>query len=445
MATKFEVQGTWRLPNVPEDEAVPGWLTWSVDEGAELRLLRRILEPEWRTETLPDGTEQRVRVIDADSYKDSYPAILGEADGRCYTLLGARSRVIHHMFAADSKEIIGASTVIVGSAWFTEDDVEADRASFSMRHLTRWVGHTGISVSHAWGRGDDGVFASIEARLLPPLIAADGVDDVRLRQSLKLSGDHLHDGSVKQEWVLQVRRDSVRPIDELTDTAMLVQSLVTIATGKSADFENVTFEHPTVTVQHGDRTLRSPFDYHVRWSRRSSEAAPVERHEMFFDFDSFGGTDALERWLPVAREYSGELGRIMATRGPNTYLEDQIMNISAALESFDKKRRQTGDEDVFFRTRVTETANFAGPTFLPLINGNLSRWSEIVRDRRNDLAHHRQDLKAVGLEADLLLSEQLFWLMATCLLRLSGAPDSVFEKLSAHRHIQWLHELASQQ
>jgi hypothetical protein len=188
--------------------------------------------------------------------------------------------------------------------------------------------------------------------------------------------------------------------------------------------------------------LRHDVTYHVRWSNRTAPRDPVKTRDIYFTFDDLGGIDGVGRWLAVAAEYRTELSRVMATRYSEAMvLEDRIMNVSAALDSFDKHRRVTG-KWVEYARRIKECVDLAGQPFLNLIVVDSDNWTQQVVDTRDDLAHHRESFRATGGAGDLLLAEQLFWLFAMCMLRLADAPLEVFERITQHRQAHWLTEKA---
>jgi len=117
------------------------------------------------------------------------------------------------------------------------------------------------------------------------------------------------------------------------------------------------------------------------------------------------------------------------------------MNISAALDSFDMHRRRTG-KWVGYAERVKHCVDLAGRPFLDLIVIDPDQWVERVVNTRDDLAHHRERFRTDGSVGDYLLAEQLFWLFVLCMLRLTDAPDTVYEGIGKHSQIRWLTERA---
>lgn len=451
MADPLDIQGLWWLPD-DRDHKVPGWFTWSPDCGGDLRLLGQFRPDTWEDNVLPDGTVQKVKRARARTRRDlTYALVHGQVGNKNYTLLDGISITRRGHLPSDMPtERVHIDRVLEATAWFTDiNDLRFDRAHIDLRHLTAWVGHTGLTVEHPEPPGTDDAFAVITAKCLPRLETPHQDGTVSLSQSLLGTGDHLHTAAIEQRWRLRLAYSNGRSLDFFADVASDIQDLVSIAAGKTADFENVTLEHPDVPLlslagtQIGD--ARAKVTHYARWSNRSEPTDPVRRHELYFNFDDFDGVDGLQRWLEVAQTYHTELGRVMATRYSHSiYLEDRLMNVCAALESFDKVRRETGSADVYYVDRLKECIAYAGTPFANLIVTETDSWATKVKDLRHDLAHHRDRFRMNVSDAEHVLSEQLFWLFAICILRLAGAPDAVFESIARHSKTRWVSEQAEE-
>lgn len=118
---------------------------------------------------------------------------------------------------------------------------------------------------------------------------------------------------------------------------------------------------------------------------------------------------------------------------------DRIMNVSAALDSFDKVRRSTG-KWVPYGERLRHCVDLAGQPFLDLIGQDSAQWAETATNTRDDLAHHRERFRLEGSVGEHLRAEQLFWLFAMCMLRLAEAPTAVFGGIGNHAQVRWLRE-----
>lgn len=60
------------------------------------------------------------------------------------------------------------------------------------------------------------------------------------------------------------------------------------------------------------------------------------------------------------------------------------------------------------------------------------------------MAHHTNQFRLDGSVGGHLISEQLFWLFALCILRVAQAPDAVFDSIAKHRQWDWLRKKASE-
>lgn len=444
MTEALKLQGRWWLPD-HEDHQVFGTLNWNADDGGTLHLQDELRPVVWLDNVLADGSVQKYR--DDRGETQTYPLILGRVENRAYTLLDSFRLSVREYDMDERVEKVHVNRFLEG-AWFDDpDELSIDRLVIGMRHLTGWVKHTGLEVE--WPRmvgTDKDVFAIVTAKTLPSFtVEHDGVV-FRLAQALNGTGDQVHDLGVAQQWVLRLETEEPKPLDVALDVASNFQHLVSIAVGKTAQFENVVLHHPALPALSlagtPMGTMRHDINYYVRWSNRSAPCEPVKDHDMYFTFDDIGGIESVGRWLAVAADYRTELSRVMATRyREGMVLEDRIMNASAALDSFDKHRRANG-KWVKYAKRVRHCVDLAGQPFLDLIVIDPDQWVERVVTTRHDLAHHREQFRTDGSVGDHLLAEQLFWLFVICLLRLTDAQDAAYERISKHSQIRWLTDRA---
>lgn len=446
MTEAFDLQGRWWLPE-HEDNKVFGTFRWDPDTGGVLEAQGELRPIVLKDNVLADGSVQKYRDR-ATRAEKQYPVIWGQVEQQAYTLLDAFRLSVREFDLDDSIERVHVNRLLEG-AWFDNlDELEADRVVIDLRHLTGWVNQSGLSTEHPKNHDrDDDRFSIVIARNLPTLKVQHGDTSVRFCQSLSEQGDHIHELGIAQRWSLSLVLDEPRSLAPFMDTASDIQDLVSIAVGKTANFDNVCIQHPSLPKLSLAGTplgnLRNDITYHAQWSNRSAPCDPVKRHDMYFTFDDLGGMDGVARWLDVAERYRTELSRVMATRySASMFLEDRIMNISAALDSFDKVRRATGDERVNYVDRITECIDLAGEPFTDLIAQEAREWANAVKETRHDLAHHRERFRLDGSVGEHLQSEQLFWLFSLCMLRLADAPPAVFDGIGHHAQIRWLAERA---
>jgi hypothetical protein len=136
---------------------------------------------------------------------------------------------------------------------------------------------------------DEDLFAVVTARILSPLTTEhDGVN-IRLTQGVSGTGDHVHDLGVTQWWSRRLHKSETEPLDTLLDIASDFQDLLSIAVGRTAQFEKVVLHHPELPALSlagtplGD--MRHDITYYAQWSNRSAPGEPVKAHDMYFTFD----------------------------------------------------------------------------------------------------------------------------------------------------------------
>jgi hypothetical protein len=442
----FDLQGRWWLPE-NDDHKVFGTFRWDPATGGVLELQGELRPIVLKDNVLADGRVQKYRDRATGADK-KYPVIWGQAERQGYTLLDSFRLSVREFDLDDSIERVHVNRLLEG-AWFDyPNELDMDRVVIDLRHLTGWVNQSGLSTDHP--RHDDGGddrFSIVTARTLPTMKVQHGETSVRFSQSLREQGDHIHDLGIAQRWSLSLVADEPRPLATFMDTASDIQDLVSIAVGETANFDRVVLQHPSLLkLSLAGSPLgnwREDITYHAQWSNRTDPCDPVKRHDMYFTLDDLGGMDGVGRWLAVAEKYRTELSRVMATRYSVTmFLEDRIMNVSAALDSLDKVRRETGKAKVDYVDRITACMDLAGESFTNLIEQDSREWAKAVKETRHDLAHHRERFRLSDSVGERLQAEQLFWLFAMCTLRLAEAPPALFDGVANHAQVRWLVEQA---
>ena len=444
MSGSIDALGEWWLPG-NDALKVPGRLVWNSDSGGTLQLLGHLRPDQWSEQLLPDGTTQFVRARRADKSDLNYPYIHGQVSQKRFTLLDCFvTRRVESVGGEQTSENVHVNRLLESSEWFdADDDLCFDRMAIQIRHLTSWIGRSGITTEYPDIEGSGNEFSVLRAGKLQPLEIARTADSLSFVQVLEVEGDGLHERVTKQRWDLEISSFEVQPASEFIDVASDIQDLISIAAGKTADLEWTKFEHPKAPMRALSgvkiQTLRDEVIYRAMWSAKSEDLEPVKTTERYFSFDDFDGAAGVDRWLNVAQEYRTEIGRVMATRySQSMYLEDKIMNICAALDSFDKVRRQTGGSDVYFVDRIAESVSFSSGLIPGLLPEDTNQWAKEVKNMRHDLAHHRDRFRSGATGVSHILVEQLYWLFITCILRLADAPQTTFDAISRHKNIRWL-------
>lgn len=455
-SASLDVLAYWWLPDQP-GRRVPGRLTWDSDLGGDLKLMGELRKPVILENHLADGSVQRYRSR-PNTLERHYPVILGShitSAGReeAYTLLNSLSlnSVGFHGLQEFPEHI--SSGALLHGAWYTKpSEVEADRAIFELSRLSRWVNLSGLETEYRQlDGGRDDPFVVITGSDLPAFTITHQNAIVELRQVLLHTGDHELATGVEQSWRLVIKIEPMGELDLFTDIAIDIRALVTIGTGKTADITRAVLQHPQLHQHRLDGApvpaLRDDIIYMNRWAHRGSDDSSISKYDLYFDLEQFGGPDGVGRWLKAASTYRTELRRVMATRYTDAmYLEDRIMNTSAALERFDKVRRPDAPKvfrdgkwrDPAFVDRIIACVAYAGPTFADLIVEGAPAWAKRVKGVRNQLAHHGDPFRITGEVAEHVLAEQVYWLFVMCMLRECDAPDAAFESIARHRQIRWL-------
>lgn len=416
MTEPFDCQGRWWLPE-HEEHKVFGTFCWDPASGGILELQGELNPVVIKDNLRPDGTVQRYREHSEMTGRE-YPIIRGQVERKAYTLLDSFQLSLRELDLDDSIQRVHVNRLLEGAWYDNPSELDADRVVIDVRHLTGWVNQSGLKTEHPrHAATDDDRFSIVTARTLPTLKVQHGDTNVRFFQSLSEQGNHVHELGIAQRWSLSLVRDQPQPVAGFMDIASDIQDLVSIAVGKTANFDNVCLQHPALPKLSLAGTplgnWREDITYHAQWSNRAEPCDPVKRHDMYFTLDDMDGMNGVGRWLKVASRYRTELSRVMATRySASMFLEDRIMNVSAALDSFDQVRRKTGKQKVNYVDRITQCIDLAGAPFTDLIAQDGQDWAKTLKDTRHDLAHHRERFRLNGSVGESLQAEQL-WVCCT--------------------------------
>jgi len=428
----FEVQGEWWLPDAA-DHRIFGTLRFDPEGGAELSLaqsLRSIFDTGEKTEKA--GTVTTSITMQSMAESGTYPRIHGDVNGIEFTL--------EDCFRREGSLLGGPETVHV-NAILKNVRVEAQQApsgdgvSASFRYLTYWV--CGLHIGEEWqtggGAGVDGIRLYVE-RLPEAAATANSGVEVVLSHRVGVTGNGVIKRSLWQRYGVRINTPEVQPIEDLVDLVSDVQNLVSIATGRTAEFDQVSFWHPDVSR---DGVHPEPIEYFVNWNNRDTSRHPEKFHDvdMFFSYPEFGGIEGVGRWLNTAAVHGPSLDRVVASRyARQMFVSDRLLNRAAALEAFD---RVTHPKQEYFRDRLARCVGIAGEPFERLV-GDVESWLDVIRDDRNDVAHHLGRRSRDDAPHQYFLAESLYWLFVMCALRHCSTPEPVFTRIKQHQHMIWL-------
>ncbi|MER7636949.1 hypothetical protein [Streptomyces sp. NPDC126522] len=419
----FEAEGLWWLPD-HEDQKVAGILSFSPDSGSELRLI---------------GTLSSAR----GSHDAIYERIHGLADGKQFHLEDCYQKNYKgSLFAPGGEtETVYAHQVFRGVQYTEPDEPNADRVTPKLRYLTQWVGHRGISIEHpSLQEQEAGMpFASLRVHKQPDHFTKLS-DDTSFKIQHNISSTP-HTGT---EQALCESYSCSFEFPKLTSTSLAieyvsdVQDLVSIATGRVAECDELTFWHPDVGLDVGASRNRTPISFFTEWIPRDTSKKPgnIQASEMFFTFDDLGGIDGVRNWLETANRHRTTLGRVMASRyRKGLFVEDRLFHRASAIEAF--ARTRINNKAVKLPGALKHCRELAGDEFSTLV-GDPEAWSVVAKSNRDDIGHHLGKRPNQSGSAKHFLGESLYWLFVLCMLRDAGAPKAAFERIKSHPEWAWL-------
>ncbi|MGW4905966.1 ApeA N-terminal domain 1-containing protein [Streptomyces sp. NPDC004270] len=419
----FEAEGLWWLPDY-EDQKVAGILSYSPDSGSELRLI---------------GTLSTAR----GSHDVIYERIHGLANGQQYHLEDCYQKSYKgSLFSPGGEtEAIHVQHVFRGVHYTGPDEPSADRVTANLRYLTQWVGHQGITIQHySFQEQEMGKpFASLQASK-----QKDHVTKLSDGASFKIQHRISSTPHTGTERALRESYECSFEFPKLTSTSIIiecvsdVQDLVSIATGRVAEYDEFTLWHPDAVLDPSTSSRRTPINFFTEWIPRDTSKKPgnVNQSNMFFTFDDLGEIEGVRSWLETAGRHRSTLGRVMASRyRKGLFVEDRLFHRATAIEAF--ARTRIGYKGVKLPGALKHCHELAGAPFSAL-TGDPEAWAVVVKSNRDDIGHHLDKRPDQGGSAQYFLAESLYWLFVLCMLREAGAPEVVFDRINNHPELAWL-------
>jgi ApeA N-terminal domain 1 len=433
--------GEWWLPEAP-DQKVSGWLTFTVDDGAQLRLVGSFRDA-WDEGVRRDDGSTAI-TVDSLEQGGTYPRILGQIGHKAFTLEGCfRTRLSRHLFGGLPAETIHADRIYRGARYEPNEEACGDGIAVSLAHLAYWIRPAALEQVWRWpveeeNRFEEPVF-EVTAKEMPPIVFERPTGTMRLLQNLALKGDGIALQSITQDVVARFDAEDVRPWRELMNAVDQLQDVVSLAMDRVACIEAVTLFHPDlVDERRKGPPDRLPIEMFARWADRAAWVEPrdLTSRDVLFHYNVIGA-DGLGQLLEAAARYRAELRRVIATRREGRmYNSDRLINRCAALESFDKKRRRRkGRENLDDRIRPCIT--LAGEPFARLVN-DTDAWLHALVRRRQHVAHHLENDDEDDGFTDLVMADSTYFLFALCFLREASMPSKVFDLVEDNGRVDWL-------
>ncbi|UED85202.1 HEPN domain-containing protein [Streptomyces profundus] len=439
----FEGQGHWWLLG-DEERRLPGTLKINAAGDVELHIIGSLSPFDLLGDSVTkNGITETVFTEESAEKVGTYPRIHGIIGTTAYTLEDCfQKRADRNLLGGVPTEVVHVNQVFKGVFYEEGEEVVASGISFTLKYLSYWVLKGGLSSSFRFPERQlearDGApeprFSVYGHEVQPESANLADSSELRLRQHLVLTGDGVTCQGIKQSYYYHYDPPSLSPMDTLLEVASDLQDLVSIATNRTAQFDEVNFYHPDVKFKLGEgRFALRPIEFHARWTAVDDAPVKISRIPLVFGYKEFGGMDGVAAWLDVARKHRTSLGRVMSTRySKSMSVSDRLLNRAASLESFD---RTLHGDSIDFGARMSRCANYAGGTFMEMVKDR-RKWSQLVKGDRDDIAHNLGRNRETSEQ--VFLADSLYWLFVLCLLKESKASRDVFRAVKEYGDYSWL-------
>lgn len=435
MPSRVDVTGEWFLPGA-SDHVATGTLSWNSTSGGELVIVGSL------SPSTPAVDPMKWQASDDELRIEQVAEIFGRVGGREVTLMNATQvgRTVSRP-SGQLSERYQVMTFLEGSHLSNASSTSFVDLSISLKHLATWIGRTALAYSHSERGADGDSWQAITASDLPAIEFSTPTGQASFWHVVEVPMRRYQAEGFEEDWRLAVRGNAPTPLDGLLDVASDLQDLVSLASNDCAEFGPAHLTHPEVRIRSmagEDSEYLSTVQYFAPWSNKSKAERRMHQSELLFTFDDIGGESGLRDWCGTAARYRSQLGKLLGTRyNEHMYLEDRLLNACVALESFDKARRpETADDRrVSYVSRVKACVELVGASCLKFLPDDTDEWGRVVKDRRHELAHRGRASRPDDDRGHWTLWQQVFWLVALCLLKEAGVTDVVLDKVAARSSV----------
>jgi hypothetical protein len=456
----FECAGYWWLPDNPDKEA-PGTLTFSHNDGLELRLLA----------SLESGMDFMKSV--------SYDVVLGiTTDGKRYTLLDCIQTDSHALLGSElGTQTLYAHTAVRGAHFDARGDILIDSASAEFTYLPEWAGISGFTADYV---SSDRQITGFGARFEYPeeFEAMTDAGKLCLTYGFATKVDLLREVNVRQSVSFKMDFAAPQSLDDLNKRFVApLQQFLTLATRRANAVSNLFLSSPSQSESPEDgKPRRVPMEmFYQPVYVEPSVRKRLLPHDLLFArsdiIDDFSGV--MSRWMTVAGQLETLCSLFFSVRdAPFMYTQHRFLNVAHAAELFHRTRFSN---EVLpkeqHREHVRSIVNAAPDTQREWLSGALAHSNEPtfvdrigelydsaqdvmqtvaprsefcrkVRDTRNYHTHYAPNLKdKAATDGPSLhnLTEKLAVLVEACLLQEMGISGERRATLfRRNRHYDWV-------
>ena len=227
----IDVGGHWWLPERPEHR-VPGWLSYSLSEGLQLRLIGRLRDYH-------------------DDHVGEYPRVLGDTEKHQFTLEQCHRARYSNVLGDRGTETIRVGQAFRGCWYEPGEDAGGDSITMLLRHLVHWVRPKSINVSQT-----NGTMLTASVAQLPAIELHSPHGVITLAHVFRTDGDGQSGLGIEQDVWLTHDAGEVRHASKLLETTGVVRDLISLAADRTATIEGVSIYHPDVGADGASRENR---------------------------------------------------------------------------------------------------------------------------------------------------------------------------------------------
>jgi hypothetical protein len=353
----------------------------------------------------------------------------------------------------------------------SEPSPQFKSASASLSDLENWIGQTGISREiESKSTEKSSPIITYQLKPLGETSCEFSRGVVSLHFYWSTSGNPLNSVTLKHWPVLNITYNEELPLKEIQKDIGLLESLITLCTGKSTDIDSLVLRHPDIKVEmlSGEPGLNEQaiefFAPQLRYTD-PADRKPTDQHRMLFTYDEIGGIATIAKWLDTAPRFRRALNSLMSVwRAKQMFTENRFLNVTFAAEAFHRITQggsYMGEEefqrllhiytestpeehrqwllgriaygnDLPLGKRLRQLAARSAPVTRPLIK-NKGQWAHLLAQVRNELTHVGENSRSFGGTELFFLAESVVSVVRVCMLLECGVdPESLRSKSDSY-------------
>lgn len=311
-----------------------------------------------------------------------------------------------------STSTLRAQYAFIGAPYRTAEEISFSEIRFSIEGIDEWVGISGISVDHAFGR--DNRKPEFAINYTPPqpidFRLPNDMDMELSVQSTVPFGTNETSAKISQEWYVSLKSQCERRLDDFLGVVFKIRNFLCFAMNQNTTLTYVlggsskqVDVYPANLHRKDEKIIERPIDIYFRHSLISPARSAISRRRMFFSYTMIKNDmeNIINRWLEEYDRHTPAFNLYFhAVFGGDTNLTNRFLSLVRGIESlhrgeslyrgtFDGKRLPQDEFDALLKLIV----DHAPREYKSMVRDKLKYANEVGLSRRiKDIARNFTDI-----------------------------------------------------